>query len=389
MKRMLCIAVMVATLVTFAYADGYVNVKPGPDDITYEQARELAVAFFIEKCGVEDAILRNAEWKISFGHSTLEKVEDARWTISIGNIDKDNHEGIHVLYLTGSGEVIEWSAHGGTYDKPNPELLDYLTISTPLPSDASAETVISVVREKLFSLGIVEDTASLVITPTFGFDEHFNSGCIPVWLVQIEDDRGGVWKAVVTHKGELLSMVPYVQAFHEYRTPDEQFWAVTFPGEDYFVEQDLLFGVIDCTLSFEERAAHTARWRPLVEAWMIEHPYYLNMPGMEYLVTIERIYGVPDERTIPQTQAEKIAQDALTQHLGEAYLSKRDVRVDYLVNDPEHPVWIFRFGRIKGMSRDEYRTISGTNPMITSMYVVTLDAYSGTVYSVEPTDTIF
>ena len=45
--------------------------KPGPDDITYEQARELAVAFFIEKCGVEDAILRNAEWKISFGHSIL------------------------------------------------------------------------------------------------------------------------------------------------------------------------------------------------------------------------------------------------------------------------------------------------------------------------------
>ena len=220
-------------------------------------------------------------------------------------------------------------------------------------------------------------------------DEHFNIGFIPVWLLLIEDGQGSRWKAAVSHKGDMLSLVPYEQVFRENRTPGEEFWAATFEGETYFEEHNLFHDVIECTLSHEEKAEITARWRTLVEKWMEEHPYYLNNPGMEYIVTIERVYGVPDEKAIPQSEAEKLAGAALTEHLGNAYLPNRDVRVDYLINDPEHPVWVFRFGRINGLSREEYKHLTMTAPEATSMFNVTLDARTGEVLGIEETQTIY
>ena len=150
----------------------------------------------------------------------------------------------------------------------------------------------------------------------------------------------------------------------------------------------LFYDVIECTLSHEEKAEITARWRVLVEAWMAEHPYYLNNPGMEYIVTIERVYGVPDDKAIPESEAQILAEIALNTHLGDAYLSKRDVRVDYLINDPEHPVWVFRFGRIKGLSREESKQLTINHPEVTSMYNVTVDARNGEVLGIEATEKI-
>ena len=187
----------------------------------------------------------------------------------------------------------------------------------------------------------------------------------------------------------MLSLVPYEQVFRENRTPGEDFWAGTFEGAAAVEEMGLFYDVIECTLSHEEKAEITARWRTLVEKWMAEHPYYLNNPGIEYIVTIERVYGVPDDKAIPQEQAEILAGMALTLHLGDAYLPNRDVRVDYLVNDPAHPVWVFRFGRIDGLSREESKALTINHPEVTSMYNVTMDAYTGEVLGIEATEKIY
>jgi len=388
-KRLLCFVLMLAALSAHAYADGWVEVKPGKDDLTKAQVKEFVVKFFAEKCGVEESVLRKAEWTIQYGHSTVLTAEDAHWVVDTYKIK--GHSDLHYIYLTGPGELIKWGAHNvGEYDKAYPDLLDYATPVTPLPTDVQADAVITLVREEMEKLRFVKDASALTITPTFAYDEHFNiGGDIPVWLVLIEDGQGGRWKAAVSHKGDMLSLVPYEQVFRENRTPGEEFWAATFEGETYFEEHNLFYDVIECTLSHEEKAEITARWRTLVETWMAEHPYYLNNPGMEYIVTIERVYGVPDEQAIPQSEAEILAGMALTFHLGDAYLSNREVRVDYLVNDPARPVWVFRFGRIKGLSRDESKELTINHPEVTSMYNVTLDARTGEVLSIEETQTIY
>lgn len=389
MKRLLCFVLMLAVFSAHAFADGWVEVKPGKDDLTKAQVKEFVVKFFAEKCGVEESVLRKAEWTIQYGHSTVLTAEDAHWVVDTYKIK--GHSDLHYIYLTGPGELIKWGAHNvGEYDKAYPDLLDYATPVTPLPTDVQEDTVIAFVREEMEKLRFVKDASALTVTPTFAYDEHFNiSGDIPVWLVLIEDEQGSRWKAAVSHKGDMLSLVPYEQVFRENRTPGEDFWAGTFEGAAAVEEMSLFYDVIKCTLSHEEKAEITARWRALVEKWMAEHPYYLNNPGIEYIVTIERVYGVPDDKTIPQEQAEILAGMALTLHLGDAYLSKRDVRVDYLVNDPEHPVWVFRFGRIKGLSREESKTLTINHPEVTSMYNVTVDAHTGEVLGIEATEKIY
>ena len=389
MKRLLCFVLMLAALSAHAFADGWVEVKPGKDDLTKAQVKEFVVKFFAEKCGVEESVLRKAEWTIQYGHSTVLTAEDAHWVVDTYKIK--GHSDLHYIYLTGPGELIKWGAHNvGEYDKAYPDLLDYATPVAPLPTDVQEDTVIALVREEMEKLRFVKDASALTITPTFAYDEHFNiSGDIPVWLVLIEDEQGSRWKAAVSHKGDMLSLVPYEQVFRENRTPGEDFWAGTFEGAAAVEEMRLFYDVIECTLSHEEKAEITARWRTLVEKWMAEHPYYLNNPGIEYIVTIERVYGVPDEKAIPQSAGEKLAGDALTAHLGDAYLSKRGVRVDYLVNDPEHPVWVFRFGRIDGLSREESKALTINHPEVTSMYNVTVDAHTGEVLGIEPTEKIY
>ena len=389
MKKLLCLMLMLVGLTGMAHADGWVEVKPGKEDLTKAQVKEFVVKFFAEKCGVEESVLRKAEWTIQYGHSTVLTAEDAHWVVDTNKIK--GHSGLHYIYLTGPGELIKWGAHNvGEYNKAYPELLDYAAPVDPLPTDVQADAVIALTREEMVKQGFVKDASALTITPTFAYDEHFNiGGDIPVWLVLIEDGQGSRWKAAVSHKGDMLSLVPYEQVFRENRTPGEEFWAATFEGETYFEEHNLFYDVIECTLSHEEKAEITARWRTLVEKWIAEHPYYLNNPGMEYIVTIERVYGVPDEKAIPQSEAEKLAGAALTEHLGNAYLPNRDVRVDYLVNDPEHPVWVFRFGRINGLSREEYKHLTMTAPETTSMFNVTLDARTGEVLGIEETQTIY
>lgn len=386
MKKLICFALMMLVLFGAAHADSWVEVKPGKDDLTRKEAKAFAAAFFAKKCGVEEKVLQKAEWMILYGHSSVEKPDAAHWVISLEDSSDKQHRRSHSIWLTGPGEVIEWSAHGMTYDQADPGLLDYATPVTPLTTDVQETAVIALVREELERRG---HKGELTFTATFAYDKHFNSGNIPLWLVQIDGAPDGAWKAAVTHKGELLSLVPYAQVFLENQTPGEHFWAATFEGQTYHEEQQLMYGIFEGTLSHEEKAEVTARWRPLVEKWIEEHPYYMNSPRWEYLLTIERVYGVPDEKTIPQEQAEILAGMALTLRLGDAYLPNREVCVDYLVNDPAHPVWVFRFRRIKGLSREERKALVISSPEVTPMFNVTVDAYSGEVLGIEPTETIY
>lgn len=388
LKKVFCLMLALAILSAHAFADDYVNVKLGKNDLIKAQVKAFVVSFFAEKCGVEESVLRKADWLIQYGHSTVETAEDAVWTVYTHTIK--GHSGVHAMTLTGPGEMICWEAHGAEYTLAYPGLLDSATVVTPLPTDIQADAVIALVRKEMVEQGFVKDASALTITPTFAYDEHFNiGGDIPVWLVLIEDGQGGQWKAAVSYKGDLLSLVPYAQAFREYRTPGEEFWAATFEGLAFIEERSLFYDVIECTISHEEKAEITARWRVLVEKWMAEHSYYLNNPGDEYVVTIERVYGVPDQKAIPETEAVKLAGAALTERLENAYLPNRDVRMDYLVNEPEHPVWVIRFGRIEGLSRDERKHLVMTAPETTSMFNVTIDAYTGRVLGVEATEKIY
>ncbi len=377
MRKIFAILLMLCLPFQLALADTFVAETPNAD-FTEQQARDFATAFFCEKCGLEEEILQAAEWTMTFGHSSVEPAEKSRWTISI-KYECHGRMHTHYLYLTPAGEVLEWSAHGAVYAVANPELLDSATLAEPLPTDIQKEAAVQLVLEELARNGVSINAPS-DIEASFAFSQHFNGGHIPVWLMQVSNASGEAWKAAVSHKGELLSLVPMQQDFLCFTTPEEQFWSVTFPGETYIEEQQHLIDVLECRISIEERAAHTARWRKLVEAWMAEHPYYLNNPGIEYDVTVKSVYGVPDGSVISQEQAEEAAFAHLADIAeGELYLPTRTIRTDYFVTDPAHPQWMIRIGRALQISREERKA----NPWAMKRLMLRVDAHSGEVISCE------
>lgn len=378
MKKLLCLllaAILTAAMLP-ALADSFVSETPNAD-FTEQQARAFAVAFFCEKCGLSETDFDAAEWTATFGHSSMETADESRWTITVRI---DGHERRHYLHLTPAGEIILWGGHGAEYTVANPELLDSATLAEPLPSDIQKDAAVQLVMEELGKSGVSVDAPADDTEAYFAFSQHFNGGHIPVWLVQVSGADGQAWKAAVTHKGQLLSLVPVQQDFLCFTTPGEVFWSATFPGETYIEEHQHLIDVLECRIPIEERAAHTARWRPLVEAWMAEHPYYLNNPDIEYAVTIQSVYGVPDGSVISQEQAEEAAFAHLADiSEGELYLTARTIRTDYFVTDPENPQWCIRVGRALQLSREEWKA----NPWARKRQMIRVDAHTGEIISCE------
>ena len=129
LKKVLCMLLALAALSSHAFADGYVNVKPGKNDLTKAQVKAFIVSFFAEKCGVEESVLRKADWSIKFGHSTVETAEDAIWSVYTKIIK--GHSGVHAMQLPGSGEIIYWSARVTT--RPTPTCSTTPSPSRPCP----------------------------------------------------------------------------------------------------------------------------------------------------------------------------------------------------------------------------------------------------------------
>lgn len=359
-----------------AVADTFVTINSESSMLTEDGVRKLATTFFAEKCGIDEDRFENANWEIAYGHSSVDASTEAYWSVSVRSIVQ--HERIHYMKITEAGEILYWEAHGPGYEQENPGFLDSAMIIEPLDSDIQQTEVIQLVTENMISLGYCDpvEGKQLITEAYFVYDDHFNGGKIPVWLVKIERADGDLWKAAITHNGVILSLTEYNRDYKSYTTPGEDFWFENFPGEDYFNEQSILADVVECKLSFEERAVHTSRWREILLKWIDSHPYYLNNPGIEYVVAIENIYGIPDSRAVSQEDAEDIAFAYLNAQVAEElFLTNRTIRTDYYVTDTENPQWVIRIGQARGLTRQEKMS----NAAAQKCYVVYVNAYSGMV----------
>lgn len=380
MKKMFIQLMVLILICSIAAADDFVTIKPGDGTLTEDEVKKFASAFFSKKCGIDEERFDNANWEIAFGHSSLESPAEAYWSISVRSIKQ--HERIHYMELTEQGEILYWEAHGPGYVQENPGLLDNAVIVEPLESDIQQREVIQLVTEQMVSLGYSgpAESQQLIVEAYFVYDDHFNAGKIPVWLVKIELANGDLWKAAITHNGVILSLTEYNRDYVSYTTPGEDFWVVNFPGEEYFVERDILAGVLECTLSFEDRAFHTGRWRTLVLEWIDLHPYYLNNPGIEYEVAIENIYGIPDVGAISPEQAKENAIDYLNVWItDDLFITRRTIRTNYFVTDAVNPLWVIYISPARGLTRRE----RAENPSALKRYIVYVEAFSGLVSNIE------
>lgn len=263
-----------------------------------------------------------------------------------------------------------------------PDILQNAVLAEPLPTDIQEEEVLSATQEWLVEdqLCTAQQAASLEYQAFFLYHEQFNQGTIPVWIVYMLNEGAVVWKAAYGYNGYPMSLVPYEQDFECFQLPNENFWDNTYPGWDRWTELQAFAALFEGTLSFEQRVQTAERWKPYVEQWINDHPYYMNQPGFEYTITMEETYGIPDENALSEQEAIKLAKtEVIRMGADAATVDTRTVKADYFVTDAQNPVWALWFSsvRAKGMSVEEKRS-DITN---TSSFQVKIHAYSGAVVS--------
>ena len=133
------------------------------------------------------------------------------------------------------------------------------------------------------------------------------------------------------------------------------------------------------TMTIEEKAIQAERWRPVVEQWLKDYPYSADSLGLAYDVTIRQTFGIPNDQAISQRHAEEIA-TAYAPHLGisERFADLRECTINYLVTDPEKPIWriIVKTPNIPSEEKKKYR---GVDESIFVKYVVEVNACTGEV----------
>lgn len=352
-----------------ALADQPIIMEPSVNDLSAQQAYDSAIHFFMRKCGISESSLRAGKWTSEFGYifSGVPGTEHPHWVLSVREIENHTNK-YHVIVLGAQGELLYWEAHSSGYTTTDPEIFDYATIIEPSDHDAGYSEVEHQVKQTLIDMEIQipDEINNVMLDCRFAYDEHFNLGYTPVWLVNITTSDNERWKAVLDYHGNVMSLVPYYQDFTCYTMQNEDFWAATFSGEQYIEELELTAKILEGNISIEDRAYHTARWRPYVQEWLKEPPYLPNQHTVEYYLTIENVFGVPDELAIPQEDAVQIALDKAVQ-LGCESTTAEEARlcvVNYFITNPEQPVWSVMIVDITGQ------------------YEVRIDAHTGEVLEI-------
>ena len=258
--------------------------------LTKKQLKEIAADFFSVKCGIPRKIILKSDFEFD--------TEDGVHTVIIERFAKPYEDHCfntrwHLLYVSGSGEILSWDAHGGNYNEPDPDHWAMGEETQPDPRFAQRDEVLAQCRldfarkygkelpeeYSLRSKFIFHEAFGRVPTGPIGGQDQLNTH-IPVWLIYICDSQGRLcWKAVYSHLGKLISLVTAEQDFETYEIPGENFLGEVY-GWDISVQREMGTAIRDTinkkysySVSDEQILEWMAEWAPKYKAWLQEHPY--------------------------------------------------------------------------------------------------------------------
>lgn len=95
--------------------------------------------------------------------------------------------------------------------------------------------------------------------------------------------------------------------------------------------------------TLEQKAEFSQEWQPYMKDYMMERPDYRGV----YYYETRNTYGLPDDKCIPQINAEELARDA-ARNAGatEDYLSRATAHFFFDVSESAHPLWKVYFSTI-------------------------------------------
>lgn len=377
LKRSVWFVVFLLLFSRIAVADTDVFLPISQSKLSQEEIEAVMIDFFAERCNLPcESVEREYresedEYALRFGLFGYGSIPDAANT-PVWEAYFQLHDSDHYVLLDSNGEILFWRSHGAEHEKNEPDVWENAEPAIPLETDAAETQILSDVKKRLiettaYSKSEIEGFDYRI---RFVYERHFNEGQIPVWLTYVYDDGTLICKQANGYDGSLMCMSAPEADFGEYRTSLPSFGdTMGFPYSAWYGN----------AMTIEEKAVEAERWRPAVEQWLRDSPYSAISLGLAYDVTIRQIYGIPDDEAIAQQEAEQIAKGYASQlGVSERFAERRNCRVNYLVSDPEKPVWRILVERPK-ISLEEKRKYQGVDESIFKEYVVEIYAYTGEV----------
>lgn len=335
---------------------------PGEGDLSRTQAVEQARDAVLSKFSISeeelDALTIDAIFAADAYNSYGVSANDPFWIVEFGYGDA------YRVYMTKTGDMLGVMGPQTTWIPWGAGLMDGAVAATPGIYDVTREEAILHARSALLEVVNLSDNevSSMDASARFIYDGRYCDGKEPVWIVSWNRMGKVLWNVLLGYDGSYIDAEPTGKMFdrvlREYLSLAD-LWRERCGElgmtEQFFNES----GGYYYNWTLEEKAAFSKMWVPIVKEYESENPY-CHEEGSGVWEWTRNINGLPDEKAISQDTAIAIALKAIGENFGEQ-LSENDVSVFYFVTNPEKPEW-----RIATASR-----------------YVTVDAYSGTVVTVE------
>lgn len=200
--------------------------------------------------------------------------------------------------------------------------------------DATEAEALEAARAALVAkAGLIQGEAdAYAARAEFVYSVWYNWGEEPVWLVTFSVNGAPIYKVLLGYDASYIDWAPAGQQFSQ----------LFRPGDDLgdYTQLNNAQGVDFFNWTLEEKAAFSAKWRPLADAYKAEHPYFTGARNNFWLWT-RRIFGLPSETDLRQEEALRIAKEHLTLYgeTDETLNAIDNVQYFFDVTEADRPQW--------------------------------------------------
>lgn len=335
------------------------------ENMQQDDAINQAAEIIEEKFGVDSQnLLQSWNPEAKFVWNDLLNADDSVWTVTF-HMETPKVWQYEVIFSR-NGELLWVKGWDTIYYKPDFNVLDDAKIVSPTQNDATEKQAIAVARLNLPEMSeySANEANNLNVNAYFIYHEAFCMGDAPVWYIQFFDHETMVHEMLLSYNGEVMDSLPSAGML---------FYNVLLPQENIEDTLRICFSTSGFwEASVEKKAKLYNEWKPLVDAYLRDHPY-MNKDNLLYAAT-DHVYSVPSDNHISIEQATTIAKvTAIALGADEETFEKRSIEYFFDATDPRSPVWklVIFYAKVPNEVLSENHNLSN--------YRVIIDAETGTV----------
>lgn len=204
--------------------------------------------------------------------------------------------------------------------------------------DATEDEALAAARRALADeIGLSAQEAELYTAKAeFFYSVWYNFGEEPVWHVTFSRDGVPVYKVLLDYTA---AFIDWAFVRHEFTQPyriEENVGGELGDYTQLINEQGIDF----FNWRLEEKAAFSAKWRPIADQYKAEHPYFTGVRNNFWIWT-RRIFSLPAETDMQQDEALAIAKEHLKLYgeSAETLAQIDNIQYFYDVTEADQPQW--------------------------------------------------